>query len=221
MEIFLGKVYHKRFFPRENEFSYAIHSLKFDLDEVRKHRLKWFSVNSFNLYSFHHKDHGKRDGSDLKEWAQETLKNAGIEVGDLKVTLHTFPRVLGYVFNPVSFWYCKNANDELKAIICEVNNTFGETHSYVLGAEQAQLEKFFHVSPFYPRTGQYNFDFQSPNKVIIDYWDDDKLQLRTFFGQPLITVKVILLIHWQAIRLAMKRISYFNKPKQNTPKVTF
>lgn len=138
MELFLGRVYHKRFIPKENEFSYKTHTIRLDLDELNSAVSKWFSFNKFNLYSFYNKDHGYRDGSDLKEWVNDILSNAGITVSNLRVTLHTSPRVLGYVFNPVSFWYCRNEQEELKAIICEVNNTFGESHSYVLSDDKAE-----------------------------------------------------------------------------------
>jgi DUF1365 family protein len=186
------------------------------------------------LFSFYSKDHGARDGSDLKQWALEQLKSAGIKNFKGSIILQTFPRVLGYVFNPVSFWYFEEKG-ELKYVLCEVNNTFGESHVYVLKDDPKRniitLPKQFHVSPFYDREGEYRFDFRKKDKVFINYYIDNELALNTyivgdaiefndsnilklFFRFPLYTMMVVALIHYQALRLFIKKIRYFRKPKK-------
>ena len=149
--LFKASIYHKRFFPKSNEFRYSGFYIKFSIDRLNSLKSFLFSVNKFNLFSFYEKDHGYRDGSQLDAWVRDTLGEAGLNNFDGKIILQTFPRVLGYVFNPVSFWYCYS-NDKLTAVICEVNNTFGESHSYVIKNQNnnnVTLPKEFHVSPFY------------------------------------------------------------------------
>lgn len=235
--LYLATIYHKRFFPRVNEFTYSGHYIKFSLKQMKSLKSKFFGVNSFNLFSFYEKDHGYRNGSDLNIWVRETLNQAGIKSFDGEVILQTFPRVLGYVFNPVSFWYCYQ-NDFLVAIICEVNNTFGESHSYVVKKEEGQLPKEFHVSPFYDRLGVYQFDFKRKDSVTINYYFDQKLQLCTgikgqelelsdfnllklFLRFPFFTIWVVVLIHYQALKLYLKKITFYPKPQKINKEVTY
>ena len=241
MKLFKASIYHKRFFPRLNEFTYSGFYIKFSLDEIESLKNSLFSVNRFNLFSFYEKDHGKRDGSSLREWVSEMLTSAGLEPLHGKIYLQTFPRVLGHVFNPVSFLYCYQGED-LKAIICEVNNTFGETHSYVLtqnlDKEVKSLKKEFHVSPFYDIKGKYEFNFTRENFVGINYYFDEKLQLVTsikgksvewntlnffkfFMRYPLYSFMVISLIHYQALRLFLKKCTFYSKPEKIERELTF
>lgn len=218
---------------------------------------KIFSINKPNIYSFYDKDHGLRDSSYCINWATNLLDEHNIEYDNIK--LMTMPRVLGYLFNPVSFWLCYKEN-KLIAVIAEVNNTFKETHSYICHKNGDEItdkcwfeaEKVFHVSPFYPRQGSYKFNFKLPvipdsdlespalskkAQVIINYYDNDKLQLGTaiigdleqfsssnlikeFFRSPLLTLKVVYLIHWQALRIVLKRIKYIPKPEQKDVRVS-
>jgi len=200
-----------------------------------------FGVNRRRLFSFMFRDHGARDGSAPIEWMRALLKREGLEVADGEVWLQTFPRVLGYVFNPVSFWFCHDRAGALRAILCEVNNTFGETHHYLLaqpggGAIRADAElaarKVFHVSPFFAIEGAYRFRFgDADGRVLarIDYEDAEGDLLRTsvsgrgvpfgtaallraFFAYPWMTLGVMLRIHWQAARLWAKRVPFFSKP---------
>ena len=147
------------------------------------------------------------------------------------IFLQTFPRIIGYVFNPVCFWYCYD-EDKLIAIICAVNNTFGESHNYVIKLEEDKttytLPKEFHVSPFYDINGKYKFDFSKNNNVKIDYYFDIRLQLwtdlnllKTFFQHPFYTVLVIILIHYQALKLFFKKNKYFSKPIKLSKDVTY
>ena len=238
--LFEASIYHKRFYPKANKFRYSGFYIKFSIDKLQSLKSLLFSVNRFNLFSFYEKDHGYRDGSQLDAWVRDTLGEAGLTNFDGKIILQTFPRVLGYVFNPVSFWYCYR-HDELAAVICEVNNTFGESHSYVITNQinnTVTLPKEFHVSPFYDIKGDYEFDFQKNNFVKINYYFDNKLQLMTsingekiswsdfnlfkiFVRYPFYTIFVILFIHYQAIKLYIKKNKYFPKPEKLTSNITY
>ena len=237
--LFKASIYHKRFFPKANKFRYSGFYIKFSIDSLQTLKSLVFSVNRFNLFSFYEKDHGYRDGSPINKWARDTLAKAGVTDFDGKIFLQTFPRVLGYVFNPVSFWYCYK-QEELIAVICEVNNTFGESHSYVIKNQNnnVTLPKEFHVSPFYDIKGDYEFDFQKNNFVKINYYFDNKLQLITsingeniswndynlfkiFVRHPFYTIFVILFIHYQAIKLFVKKNKYFPKPEKINTNITY
>ena len=246
-----GRVMHKRLFPRVNAFSYRIYYLVYPLTAMCDlARGLQIGVNRSVLLSFHEKDHGAKDGSQLLPWIHGILDEHGFESHRLRVTLVTMPRVLGYVFNPVSFWLCHDEHDDLRAVLCEVNNTFGETHSYLCrpaagGVITPDLwltaEKVFHVSPFLKREGSYRFRFDiTPRKLAIwiDYYDaEGALQLmtaltgrlapydqasfrRAFWAYPLITLRAIVLIHWQALKLIFKRQKFIPKPPQKPEKIT-
>lgn len=249
-QILFGQVMHKRLFPKVNAFKYGIYYLSLPLSKIGESlentHLKY---NRFGFLSFYDSDHGDRDGSNLRDWAMKTLSTQGINNVDGEVILVTMPRVLGYVFNPVSFWYCYDRDENLRAVICEVNNTFGQTHTYVCPYEgdakpQDQItvtDKVFHVSPFLTRDGGYRFRFAKTDKNMgawIDYYHKNgEKQLvtvlngylepvtkstlsRAFWRYPLVTLKAIFLIHWQAVKLLAKGIEYVPKPEQKEPKVT-
>lgn len=250
-QILFGKVMHKRFFERVNQFTYNIYYLSLPLSSLKNPPAnKFLKFNKFGLLGFYNKDHGLRDGSDLEVWARDILKNYNINKADGEIVLVTMPRVMGYVFNPVSFWYCYDTVRILRAVICEVNNTFGESHSYVcVHNDQAEItkediltgQKVFHVSPFLEREGSYEFRFALSNHNIgvwIDFYDaegnkklltalngklEDLTQFsskKAFFGYPLITLKAIFLIHWQAVKIFFKKIAYVPKPIQQTERIT-
>jgi DUF1365 family protein len=239
--LFKAKIYHKRFSPSVNEFNYSGYYLKFSIEKMHELKSSIFSVNKFNLFSFYEKDHGYKDGTSLASWARDMLEKAGIKDFKGQITLQTFPRILGYVFNPVSFWYCYE-NNSLIAIIAEVNNTFGETHSYLLTQKPDMqietLKKEFHVSPFYDVLGNYNFDFTNENKVIINYFFDNKLQLITsltgeeipwsdknllklFYQYPFYTLFIVILIHYQAMKLFLKKNKFYPKPQKISRELTY
>jgi len=241
---------HKRLFPRENGFVYNIYYLAIPLSKIRGLANGWrFGVNSPGVSSFHEKDHGARDGSPLEPWAQRILaEKAPTAIGE--IILVAMPRVLGYVFNPVSFWLCHDAADRLKAVICEVNNTFGERHSYLCAKEDGGVisgddwldaEKMFHVSPFLQREGAYKFrfDIQADKMgVWIDYYDAaGRKQLvtalagnmipytaqsfrKSFWSHPLVCLMAVGRIHLQAIKLLLKGIRYVPKPMQLAEKIS-
>ncbi len=249
--IFTAKVMHKRLFPKVNRFNYGVYYIALPLQETEQSgRTGWLGINRRGLLSFHRKDHGARDGSSLEAWIRPVLKSHELDEITQDIVLISMPRVLGYVFNPVSFWLCLDRDGLLRAVLCEVNNTFGETHSYlcahtdhrpITGQEWMESEKLFHVSPFLEREGTYRFRFflrDSKLGIWIDYYteDQEKQLITSLIGKmepltpaslrratwrhPLVTVKTIMLIHWQAIRLIKKGIRYKVKPEQKREKIS-
>ena len=131
--IYTGNVIHKRFKPKEHFFKYRVFSLFLDLSEIQlisKENL-FFSYNKFNLISFFDKDHGERNGSSLVEWVKFNLKKTGIDTINIKIKILCYPRIFGYVFNPLSIFFVYDRNSKLIATLYEVKNTFGEQHTYV------------------------------------------------------------------------------------------
>ena len=192
--LYTGAVMHRRTRPATNAFRYRVFFLRFPLSRMAELSNAVFSVNRFNLLSFHFADHG--DGGDPATWIRGLLASEGVDDADGEIFLQTFPRVLGYVFNPVSFWFCHRVDGGLRAVIAEVNNTFGERHCYLLQgsradaplaeAEVLQARKVFHVSPFCRVEGAYRFRFSSVHgdagrQVLarIDFHDEGGLLLAT------------------------------------------
>ena len=185
--IYTGTVIHKRFKPKIHSFNYKVFSLLIDLSELdlMHQKLKLFSYEKFNIISFFNKDHGPRDGSSLNNWVIDNLKKHGIESKNIQIKLLCYPRIFGYVFNPLSVFYIYDKNSELISILYEVKNTFGEQHSYIFkvlkdsNLIQNNCSKKFHVSPFIGMNCNYFFRLLKPgNKisVIIDQYDSkDKI----------------------------------------------
>lgn len=246
-EVMTGKVMHARLFPKENKFCYGIYYLSLPLSQRRSAPVAY---NRAGMMSFHDKDHGPCNGNDLESWAREILNRYNIEKADGQIVLVCMPRILGYVFNPVSFWFCHDKSENLRAVICEVRNTFGENHNYLCAhKDHAPIthndilkgDKIFHVSPFIDRAGNYTFRFDLRSGKFgawIDYFDENgKKQLLTsligarapmtkhtlkkaFWTHPLVTIKAVALIHWQAIKLMSKGIKYISKPTQKKEKLS-
>lgn len=247
-KIFSAKVMHKRLTPKENSFIYSVYYLSLPLNKLGEVS-EIINHNKFGITTFYDKDHGKRDGSDLRVWVNDIIKENGINQEISEITLIALPRILGYVFNPVSFYLCFDAEKKLKIMVCEVNNTFGETHTYICHNngndispdEYLETEKIFHVSPFIEREGHYKFRFSLKDESLgiwIDLYDQNnnkklitsltgkfielnKANLRSmFFKCPLVTLKTIFLIHYQAVKLVFKGIKYISKPSQKTIKIS-
>ena len=237
--IYSGFVTHRRFKPKRHFFSYKTFSLLIDLNEVEDlgRKIKFFSYNKFNVLSFYDSDHGPRDGSSLVKWVKKTLAKSEINIESGSVKLLCFPRFFGYVFNPLSIFYCYDENSQLKAILYEVKNTFNEQHTYVFPVSSSsnlilhKCDKKFYVSPFIEMKTFYNFRLLKPGKIInvfIKQSDIDgilliacqvgqKLELNSknlfaqFLKHPLMSFKVILAIHFEAFRLWAKGIKHVKK----------
>ncbi len=239
--LYSGQVMHRRFSPAAHGFRHRLFFLRLRIDGPAV-ALPWLcSRNRWNLCSFHDADHGPRDGSALEPWIRAQLARHGLDCADGAIWLQTFPRVLGYVFNPVSFWLCHDRAGALRAVLAEVSNTFGEHHNYLLAHEDArpiaagdwlEARKVFHVSPFFPVSGGYRFRFSDAGERCnfrIDYEDAQGHRLVTAIGgrarpltaagiggallrHPALTLGVMLRIHYHALRLWLKRVPFFPKP---------
>lgn len=235
-QLLIGQVVHRRLRPVVNAFAYPVFYLQLPLEDLAAAEGPVFSVDSFNLLSFFTRDHGPRDGTPLLPWVQGHLRQRGL-TDQVSVTLQCFPRVFGYVFNPVSFWFCRDREGELIAVLAEVNNTFGGRHSYLLhhpdGApirdgQVFEASKAFHVSPFCEVEGGYRFRFELERRrplIRLDYDDAQGALLQTSLSgerrgwttgaqlgallrMPLLTVGVMFRIHWQALRLWLKGVRF-------------
>jgi DUF1365 family protein len=247
--LFTGQVMHQRMRPARHCFSYPVFFVRFSLDHPESLEGPLFTVNGRNLFSLRYADYGPRDGSDLRSWIRALLMREGLPLADGEIWLQTFPRVLGYAFNPVSFWLCHDRAGALRAVLAEVNNTFGEHHNYLLAhpdgrpiapGDELQARKVFHVSPFLDVKGTYRFRFRTnvPDSLFrIDYEDESgKLLYTTMSGQggplttrtlarafvryPMMTLGVIVRIHYHALRLWRKQLHFFSKPMPPSQETT-
>ena len=237
--IYNGNVIHKRFKPKKHFFKYKVFSLFLDLSELKElhNNLNFFSLNKFNLISFYEKDHGERDGSSLLDWVKNNLRSNSISTNNIKVKLLCYPRILGYVFNPLSIFFVYDNDENLISILYEVKNTFGEQHTYVFKIEgenkliQNNCSKKFHVSPFIEMDCNYFFRILNPGdklSVIIDQYDQegkilfasqdgirsdltDKNLMNSYLKHPLMTFKIISAIHFEAFKLWIKGIKFVKK----------
>lgn len=244
-----GSVAHARLRPQRHQFRYPLFYLRLPLAQLDTLVVRGLGINRRGLLAFHNRDHGPRDGSPLEPWIRQRLAEAGLDRADGAIVLQTFPRCLGYVFNPVSFWFCHDRAGALRAVLAEVNNTFGERHSYwIAHPDQRPIEahdefitnKVFHVSPFFPVRGEYRFQFEQQGAsgcVRIDYSDGGtpclvtriagravplagNVALLAALRYPLMTVLVMARIHWQALGLALRRIPFHRKPSPPLEEIT-
>ncbi len=247
--IYNGTVIHKRFKPKTHFFKYSIFSLLIDLSELKNldKNIKFFSFNKFNLISFFEKDHGDRDGSSLVNWVKKNLDQNNISSKNIKIKLLCYPRIFGYVFNPLSVFFIYNNSEKLISILYEVKNTFGEQHTYIFKVNdnlklfQHNCSKKFHVSPFIEMNCNYFFRILKPGEkisVIIDqYQEDEKILyasqdgtrvdftsnelLKSYIKHPLMTFKIISAIHFEAFKLWTKGIRFIKKKLKIKNNITF
>jgi len=234
-----GQVRHARLRPKAHRFAYRTFFLMLPMRALQTTTVQALPINRAGAISFHDVDHGDArpasQGGALA-WLDELLHSEGILDATGEVWLHCYPRVLGYTFKPVSFWYCHAADQSLRAIVVEVNNTFGERHCYLLeqpryGHEQTAT-KVFHVSPFCEVQGQYRFRFMRTATHTVARIDHDDAQgplietsisgalepasqttlRRALWGYPVMTLMVMLRIHWHALKLWLKHVPFFTKP---------
>lgn len=239
--IYAGQVVHDRSRPKRHRLRYRIFMLLLDLDELQAldRRLKRFSLNRFNLLSFHDRDHATEEGQTAKASVLAKLAARGIVLDDPKITLLCMPRVLGHGFNPLSVYFCREGDGSLKAIVYAVRNTFGQRHDYVLpvrreraGWVEQGAPKVFHVSPFMPMDLRYAFDIIAPDERVhvgVDVFDeaglmltatfagqrrylDDAGLMRAMLGHPWQMVGVLGAIVWEAIKIALKGFKTYPDP---------
>ncbi|MCU0881383.1 MAG: DUF1365 domain-containing protein [Hyphomonadaceae bacterium] len=233
--VYTGRTVHVRFKPFVHRLSYDLFQILVDIDHLERDLapLTWLKLNRFGPMAFHEKDHGDRSGAPLRAWVERMFGSAGIDLEGGPVRLLCFPRVLGYVFNPISVFFGYTPDGRLAGVIYEVNNTFGATHSYVAPASGAAVEhqeadKVFHVSPFFDMSGHYGFTLRGPGETLgltitkqqADGPDhvatlktrraplSDAALRKAFFAIPFLTLKVIAGIHWEALKLLLKGARY-------------
>lgn len=242
--LYVGDVMHQRMKPFGHRFRYKVFSLSIDLDRLDKARSlsALFSVNRRNLVSFYEYDHSGDQG--IRAYADDLLAQAGLRAR--RILLVCYPRILGYVFNPLSVYYAYGERDEVIALIYEVRNTFGERHTYVcpVGPEEMSVaglrqtfEKLFHVSSFIGMNMRYHFRMLPPGKDIrwriIETDASGPLLAATFSGQqvalttfalarlaasvPFLTFKIVGGIHWEALKLWLKGAKYSPRPPVPDP----
>lgn len=234
--LLVGRVMHERLGPARHRFVYPVFCVRCNLARLAALDSWWFGINRWRPLGLCVRDYGPRDGSDLGAWMRSRLAEAGLPA-DGEIWLQTFPRVFGYAFNPVSFWFCHDSAGRLRALLAEVRNTFGGRHSYLLSAGDGGpidartvlvCRKALHVSPFCRLEGHYVFrvrDGQGAAAVAIDYYDAQGLLIRTALAarmqpltrtnalgalarQPWLTFWMIAQIHWQALRLFLKKVPF-------------
>lgn len=255
-----GQIRHARLRLATNRFTYAAWFLRLPLRSLARQpaSLFWLKFNRRGVFSVNDADHGDGDGRPMLSWFDDLLRSERITDAGGEVWLHTFPRLFGFVFNPVSFWFAHRADGALRAAVCEVNNTFGERHFYLLAhddgrplqwGQELAARKVLHVSPFNAVAGRYRFRFmlseqssaqaQQPKRFVgrIDYDDEagpllqtsvsgalfpltDRTLVRALVRYPLFAFAVIARIHWQAVRLWLKRVPFFSKPAPPVINVT-
>jgi DUF1365 family protein len=241
--LYPGIVTHHRQRPRQHNLRYRVSPVLLDIDELPAlgRQLKLFAHNRAGLFSFHDRDHGDGDG-DIRAWAGARLAEAGIDIGGGQITLLCYPRMLGYVFNPLSVYFCRKPDGRLAAVLYEVHNTLGERHTYVLPVEgegtiRQTIAKQFYVSPFIPMDCIYRFRLSPPGKsVALSIAESDAegpllsavfagsrraltdgALLRTFLLFPLMTLKIIAGIHYEAVKLWLKRTPVFPYSRARQP----
>ena len=238
--IYNGVVTHKRFKPVKHFLKYKTFSFFIDLDEVEKLDKNniIFSFNRFNIFSFYNRDHGDRDGKSLKNWVMDNLIKFKISENINKIKLLCYPRIFGYVFNPLSIFYCYQ-DEKLKVIFYEVKNTFNEQHTYIFKVNDSNIvtqkcKKKFYVSPFMNMDTYYNFRLLNPDdKLSVSIEQTDKKDtilnavqtgerkdfnlkqlVVNFFKYPLMTIKIISAIHFEALLLWKKGAIYRKRDKK-------
>jgi uncharacterized protein len=241
--LYFGEVMHARLKPMGHRFSYRVMSLLIDLDRLAEadRQSPLFGVNRAALYSFSEADHGMRDGSSLRAYAQRCATAEGIDLSGGRVLLLCYPRLLGYTFNPLSVYFCYRAGGGLALLIYEVRNTFGDIHAYALAVKPGEIseagvrqqqDKLFYVSPFVEMAMRYYFRVSPPGESVkLRILETDRegpllsatfngrrralttpALLRSFFALPLVTFKIVAAIHWEALRLWLKGARLVPRP---------
>lgn len=243
-QLYDGKVMHARLKPVGHRFTYRVASVLVDLDHLPRLGTlsRLISHNRFNLFSVHDRDLGSKDATSPRAWLDQLLAEAGVALGGGRILVLTYPRVLGYVFNPLSVYWCYDRAGALAAVVYEVSNTFGDRHTYVApvrpeelgpeGLKQAR-DKVFYVSPFLDMGMRYHFRLRPPGETvavrILETDGDGPILaatfngarkplttgnlLRTFMSLPFLTIKIMAGIHYEAAKLWLKGIRFHSRPE--------
>ncbi len=233
--VYSGSVFHRRLRPRAHVLRYRLFMLLVDLDEwdALVGRLRWLGAGRFGLMTLRQTDHGDGSTTLLKTQIERRLTDAGLPNGG-RIQLLTLPRILGYGFNPLSVYFCHDAEERLSATLYEVSNTFGGRHSYLMpvgaasGPVRQAVDKAFHVSPFMDMDLTYRFEVEPPTgaegetarvsiavhdaqgQILLTGFSGRRAEItdaalgRAWLSHPLLTLKVIGGIHWEALKLLAK-----------------
>jgi uncharacterized protein len=248
--LYAGQVTHARITPRRHSLAYRIFMVRLDLNDLAQEgRIRQlFSINRFNLFSVHERDHGDGSATPLREQVAAKLEQAGLKGAGAHIEMLVMPRILGRAFNPLTVYFCRDARGRLAAILYEVNNTFGERHNYMIaagavrrdGAVRQNAPKRFHVSPFMDMDLDYQFDVTPPAdsvaiRILVSEQGapvltaaftgqgvpmTDAALIRAWLTHPWQTFGVLAAIHWEAIRIVLKGIGYRPKPPAPAAAVT-
>jgi DUF1365 family protein len=247
--LYAGRVMHQRVKPRRHRLEYSMFSLLLDLDEIDAldGKLSLFSRNRFNLFSFFDRDYGANSDKPIRLQIEGHLAEAGLQPDGGPIRVLTMPRILGYAFNPLSVFFCYRRDETLSAIFYEVSNTFGERHSYLLPVEnpgaaviRQKCPKQFYVSPFMDMTMDYAFRVVPPaERVMVAITGSDaegpiitaalssrRRELtdgalaKVFFTFPLLTLKVMAGIHFEAFFIWIKGVGFRKRPSPPSLPVT-
>ncbi len=240
-KLYAGRVAHIRHTPFRHRFDYRIYMLAVDLDRLDEisENSKIFSHNKFNLTAIADKDHGFRDGRPLRAYVETALAGEGMIGYAHRIIFVTMPRLLGWAFNPISFYFCYDANQNLGAVLHQVKNTFGDQIGYLMpvnspGIIRQSAEKSMHVSPFFDMNGGYRFALTPPTEkltVSIQYGAQaqkrmtatmvlaarpftDSSLMKLLAQMPLAPMKVMTAIHWQALKLFLRGAKFHKIPSQ-------
>ena len=233
--LYAGDVVHVRTRPVRRRLRYRVAQILLDLDELPAldRSLRWFGYNRPNLFSFHDRDHGDGSG-DLRSWVTAKLDEAGCGFRPGAIRVLCLPRILGHAFNPLSVYFCHGREGQLGAVLYEVNNTFGGRHAYVLAIEpdarpvRQHCDKAFYVSPFLPMDLRYDFTLSPPAETVavqvstsdeqgllLDAWFTGRRQtlrdaalMAALAAYPLMTLKVVAAIHWEALKIWLSGIPF-------------
>jgi DUF1365 family protein len=248
LSLYRGQVMHMRLKPRTHRFTYNVFTILIDLNRLNdvNHVSRLFRVNRSAIMSFWEKDHGARDGAPLLIYVETILEEAGCIIPSPKVRMLCYPRIFGYVFNPLSVYYVYDDSDHLKALIYEVRNTFGEIHTYVAPLSAGELseagvrqvrDKLFYVSPFMDMAMRYHFRLRPPtHNVSVRILETDsegpilsasfigthtpfhtQSALKALLALPFMPIKVLAGIHFEALRLWLKGMRLRPRPKPPAP----
>jgi DUF1365 family protein len=224
-QLYHTRATHARFAPRARRFSQRLAHLLIDIDNPAPGGLRLFAHNRFNLFSFHDRDHGGRDGAPLRPWAERQLARFGVTLDGGEIKLLCLPRMLGFVFNPISVWFGYGPDGAPRGVLYEVNNTFGQSHCYgarIDGRNEPHAHaatKRLYVSPFLDREGGYAFRLRAPRErfslSVVNLVRGQRTHaaaltgrratlsdwalLQTFFTLPFMTLQVVAAIHWHAL----------------------